>query len=480
MNRQNLASPTYQRVADELSALIASEQLRPGERLPSVRRLARQQGVSITTAIAALRRLENRGLIEARPQSGHFVRFRPGTLKAPQTSRPPARPRAVGVSALFARLIDPDPAAAPLGMAIPDRRWFPLARLQREVATAARLYPRSLDDYAHPFFGAESLRHQIARRYADIGCRLAEEEITITNGCMEAMNLALRVAAAPGDTIAIESPTYFGFLQIIEGLGMKALELPTHARDGLSVDALEAALSSKAGRTIKACVMISTFTNPLGATLPDTQKKRLVKLCSKHGVVLIEDDIYGDLQHSGARPKPAKAFDTDGTVILCSSFSKTLSPGARIGWVCGGRFTGDLRVTKYITSISSPLVLQEALAKILETGSYERHVLKLRRACADQTARMADRVTTYFPSGTRLSQPQGGFVLWLELPDEIDTVRLYERARRIGITFAPGPLFSASGRFTNCLRLNCGRVLTPDIEAAVAKLGRLVQSNSHK
>jgi DNA-binding transcriptional MocR family regulator len=469
------SAPIYERLAEQLGSLIGSGQLRPGERLPSVRRLSQQNKVSATTAVAALRFLESRGLAEARPQSGYFVRSAAPRPQEPAMTRPPAAARAVGVDNLMVRLLDAalDPRLAPLGTAAPDPGWFPVRRLQRLISATARRHPELLGSCCPWYAGMESLRHQVARRYAELGCRVDQDEVVITNGCTEAINLALATVAAPGDTVAIESPSYYGFLQIIERRGLKALELPTHPRDGLSVDALEHALSVRGGNAVKACLLSTSFSNPMGACMPEAAKRRLVTLCERNGVALIEDDVYGDLQHSGPRPPPAKIYDRGGNVMLCSSFTKTLAPGARIGWVCGGRRAEELRLGKFAGSGASPAVMQEALAELLRSGGYERQLLKLRRGYADQVARTAAVVAECFPRGTRVTQPSGGFVIWLELPAGLDSLALFERALAAGVTFAPGPLFSASGRYRSCLRLNCGRMWSPAIEGALRRLGAL-------
>ena len=474
---EGLSAPIYSRLADELGLLIGNGQLGPGERLPSVRRLSRQKQVSATTAIAALRSLESRGLVEARPQSGYFVRARAARSAEPAMTRPSAAPKAVGVDNVMVRMLDAalNPDIAQFGTAAPDPAWFPVQRLQRVIAATARRHPELLATCCPYYAGLESLRHQVARRYAELGCRMPQDEVVITNGCTEAINLALDAVARPGDTIAIESPCYYGFLQIFQKRGLKALEIATHPRDGLSVDALEEALGSRAGRSVKAVLVSPSFSNPTGACMPEAARRRLVQLCSRLGLALIEDDVYGDLHHGGNRPLPAKAYDRDGTVILCSSFTKTLAPGARIGWVCGGRHAEDLRLRKFASSGATPAVLQEALAEMLRSGGYERHLLKLRRGYAAQVASTTAAVERHFPPGTRITQPGGGFVIWVELPGKADTLELYERALRAGVNFAPGPLFSASGRYRGFLRLNCGRAWSAEMERALARLGALAR-----
>src|SRR5580658_111175 len=468
--------PIYVRLADELSELVESGQLKAGDRLPSVRRLVAQRGVSATTAVAALRALEHRGFALAKPQAGYFAKPRRIDVGEPETTRPSPSPRPVSVDSIMVQLIDAgqNPLVASLGTAIPDPDLFPMRRLQRVLSALARRRPRLLGEYSPHYYGVESLRQELLRRYADLGCGVAPGEVVVTNGCTEALNLALRCVTQPGDSVALESPVFYGILQVLQSLGLKALEIPTHPRDGLCIDALEDALRKKrAGRNVKACLVSANFSNPTGSCLSDADKARLVGLCAHRGIPLIEDDIYGDLQHAGARPLPAKAFDTSGNVILCSSFSKTLAPGARIGWLCGGRFANALRLGKFAASGPTAAILQELIAELLRSGGYERHLVKLRNTYALQVGQVAAAVSRSFPQGTRMTQPRGGFVIWVELPQGLDSASLFEAAIRLRINFAPGPLFSATGRYRNFLRLNCGRRMSPELDAAVSRLGRL-------
>jgi DNA-binding transcriptional MocR family regulator len=440
-----------------------------------VRRLVAQKRVSATTAIAALRALERRGFAVARPQSGYFAKPGRVDVDEPATTRPPPAPHAVGIDGVMVQVIDAgrNPLIASLGAAVPDPDLFPLRRLQRVLSAQVRRNPRLLGEYSPHYYGIESLRKELLRRYADLACSVAPDEMVVTNGCTEALNLALQCVTRPGDSVALESPVFYGILQVLQNLGLQALEIPTHPRDGIRIEALEAALGGRPGRKVKACLLSANFSNPTGACLRDPDKKRLVQLCGRRGIPLIEDDIYGDLQHSGPRPLPAKAFDSSGNVILCSSFSKTLAPGARIGWLCGGRFSQALRLRKFASSGPTAPILQELVAELLRSGGYERHLVKLRNTYAQQVMQVAAAVSRYFPHGTRMTQPRGGFVMWVELPGPIDTLSLFEAAIRQGVNFAPGPLFSATGRYRNFLRLNCGRRMTPQIDAAIARLGRL-------
>ncbi len=466
--------PRYAVVAEQLQGLIGSGQLRPGERAPSVRELSRQSRISAATAVAALRVLERRGVLEARPQSGFYVRPRPRRSAPLALTQPPRTASDVSVNSLLG-LLDAarnDRRIVPLGSAIPESAWLPERALQRRVVAAARRLPSLLSEY-ELLRGLPALRHQIARRYAEIGCALAEDELLVTNGCMEALHLCIGAVASAGDTIAVESPAYFGFLQIIESLGLKALEIATDPRDGLSVEALQRALDGRQGHSIKACLLVSSYSNPLGASLPEPRRKALLEVCSEHDIALIEDDIYGELNYAGARPPPIKSLDRSGQVMLVSSFSKTLAPGARIGWVAPGKWLQAVRLRKFTTSASTAPLLQHALADWLAQDGYTRHLRRLRQDCAEHVELFSAAVERHFPPGTRISRPEGGFVLWVELPPGRDSLAMHARALREHISFLPGPLFSATGQYRNCLRLNCARSWTPRVAGAVRRLGQL-------
>lgn len=463
----------YETVAGDISALIDSGTLLPGDRVPSVRRLSLQKGVSISTVLEAYRLLENRGVIEARPQSGYYVRSRARSVAEPAVTNPPKVPSPVGVHDLVSRVLAAgrDPRIVQLGAAFPGRELMPVAKLQRMLATTARRRPESLTTYALPP-GHVELRRQVARRTHDWGCNLTADDLIVTNGCMEALNLCLRAVAKPGAIVALESPTYFGLLQIIESLGMKALEIPTHPRDGISLEALALACERE---NVSACLVMSNVSNPLGTVMPDVAKKRLVQFLAERGIPLIEDLVYGDLYFGHGAPRAAKSYDRQGMVMLCSSFSKTLAPGFRLGWVAPGRYRAQVERLKFISSGGAPELLQLTVAAFLENGGYDHQLRSLRRAFAGRIERTKHAVSEHFPERARATSPAGGFVLWVELPPGVDSLALYESTMREGISIAPGPMFSASDRYRNCIRLNCGYAWTPVIERALARVGELAK-----
>lgn len=464
----------YDRLADEFSGLIATRVLQPGDRLPSVRRLAVQKRLSVSTVLQALRQLEDRGLIEARPQAGFYVRGRGRVPAEPAAQRRLARPTFVGVNQLLMQVLhaNEQPGVLPLGAAYPAPELLPSKRMQRMFGKVARGSTDLLAAGSCVRNNDPHLVRQIVRRSLDWGGALEADEIVVTNSCTEALNLCLRAVAGPGDTIALESPTYFVLLQIIESLGMKALEIPTHPRTGVSVEALELATRDGA---VRACLLMPNANNPLGCIMPEENKRRVARLLAERGVPLIEDDIYGDLHFDAVRPWPIKAYDTSGNVMLCSSFSKTISPGLRVGYVAAGRHHAQVALLKTLASGVTGSMPQAALAEFIEGGGFDRQVRRARRAHAGQVARMSDAVAEHFPAECLLSRPQAGFVLWVEMPKQVDALALHREAVAEGIAFMPGQLFSASGRYRNCLRLNCGNPWNDAIAAAVRRLGTLVR-----
>ena len=468
----NTASLLYESVAERVAEAIQAGALRAGDRLPSVRRVSAQHRVSIATAVQAYRHLENRRLIEARPKSGYFVSSRPAPLAEPNTSTPPGTPRFVGVNQLVTEVLDSVRQAdgVPLGSACPAQELFPAEKLLRLAHAEGRRRPQLMGAYPMST-GYDKLRTTIARRSLDFGCRLSPEEIIVTNGCVEALNLALRAVARPGDTIALESPTYFTLLQIIESLGMKALEIPTHPREGMSIDALDLA-TQKSGE-VKAVLAVPNFQNPLGSLMPEENKARLVHLCDARGIALIEDDVYGDIHFGSSRPRVAKSWDRSGNVLLCSSFSKTVAPGFRVGWIAPGRLYEQVAMLKFISSISTPELPQAAIAAFMDNGGYDHHLRKLRAGFARQVQQTSHAIAEYFPAGTKITRPAGGFVLWVELPAKVDALELFRRARAERIGIAPGPMFTTTKRYRNCIRVGCGHLWSPKIEMGLMRLGQL-------
>ena len=462
----------YETLANELLLLIANGVLRAGDRLPSVRAACRSHHLSPATVLQAYYLLERRGLVEARPKSGYYVRPRPARhLPEPRPTRPTSESTEVDISDFVFAILHAsrDQSVVPLGSGFPSPELFPLDKLARHLGAAARhMDPWATVRDLPP--GNDALRRQIALRYLAAGAPVSPQEIVITNGAMEALNLCLQAVAKPGDLVAVESPTFYASLQAIERLQLKAVEIPTHPREGVSLSALAEILEQQ---PVKACLLMLNFQNPLGSRVPEDKRRELLALLARHDVPLIEDDVYAELHFDGELLS-SKSLDTAGRVLHCGSFAKCLAPGYRVGWVAAGRYTRSVERLKFMTSLASNIPTQIALADYLQQGGFEPHLRRLRRALADQQAQLMDAVARHFPAETRVSRPEGGYFLWLELPEGNDTLALHRRALAQGISIAPGPIFSAKREYRHCLRLNSGHPWDARFEAAVAALGRLV------
>ncbi|OOG22644.1 GntR family transcriptional regulator [Thioalkalivibrio denitrificans] len=465
--------PLYRKVAAEIAQHIERSVYVPGDRLPGVRRLARTRGVSTATAVSAYQTLADEGYIEARSRSGFYVRAR----KAIQTIEPTlsakaAAPKLVTGQAMAMALIKAanDPAIVQLGAAVPDPAFLPTQAIARALATVMRTKRSQVSSYMMPP-GALELRRQISRRMSESGAIVSVDDMVITTGCQEALSLALRAVTRPGDVVAVESPAFYGLLHVLESLGLEALEVPAHPIEGISLDALGFALERWA---VKACVLVPNYSNPLGYCMSDDQKHALIRLLEKHRIPLIEDDVYGDLGFSSQRPSTCKGLAPHADILYCGSFSKSLSPGLRIGWIAAGRHHAHVEFLKYVTSIASSTAPQLAAAELLATGRYERYLREVRSKYQSAVARMSDAVMRTFPEGTRISQPRGGFVIWVELPKGTDSMALARRALRDGVSIAPGPLFSASGKFANFIRLSCAKVWDARLERALFAVAKLI------
>lgn len=466
----------YETLAHTIADEIRNGNLAVGTRLPSLRQLIAQHGVSQSTVFRAYYLLEQWGLIRARERSGYYVA--PG-------ARPPAKRRAsraapatrkVDISDLVFSVLDAatQPGIVPLGSAFPSPKLFPLPRLAKSLAQATRLVsPWSTVVDLPP--GNEQLRRQIALRYLAMGVSQPLDEIVVTNGALEALNLCLMAVTRPGDVVAVEAPGFYAALQAIERLDLRAVEIPVDPRTGLDLDALAHALDR---HDVRACWFMTNFQNPTGVTLSPDKKRALVELLAARDVPLIEDDVYGELHFGPDYPLPARAFDTHGLVMHCSSFSKTLAPGYRIGWAAAGRYAEKVQRLKLMTTLSASIPAQAGIANYLEHGGYDRHLRKLRGALQGQFARMDDALRRWLPAGVEWATPDGGYFLWLEFPEAIDAMELHRQAIARGISFAPGPLFSAAHGFERCVRVNFGHPWSRDIERAIRVLGELVAQPS--
>lgn len=467
----------YLQVVNLISNQVDNGTLRPGDRLPSLRRLSAKIEVSIPTVRQAYLELERQGRIEARPKSGYFVQARRHNPLVSIKCRN-SKPMEVHCQNLIDRVYVSihQPGVLPLGIANPSMAAPATKTLHRAMKRImARAETRALG-YASAY-GEPALCRQIAYRYLNQGGSVDPNEVLITNGGQEALTLALKSVARPGDVIAVESPAYYGMLELIESLGMLALEIETCPIEGVVLGPLEKALK---GHRIAACMFSSAINNPLGCMSSDSYRQELVTLLEQHNVPLVEDDVYGELYFEGPRPRPAQFYSRKGLVLTVGSFSKTVAPGYRIGWLLPGRFGEAARKLKRALSCSSGLLQQLTLAEFMAAHDYDRHLNRLRPILRQNAERMAACVERHFPSETGISRPRGGSVLWLEMSEGIDSEALFDAAAEQGISIVPGDIFSADSRYRNFIRLSFGHPWSEAMEEGVATLGTLVNRQLQK
>jgi DNA-binding transcriptional MocR family regulator len=461
----------YLQIAESIARPIRAGTLMRGERIPSVRELARQRSVSLGTVLQAYRMLEDSRLIEARPRSGYFVAARPPKLPEPETSTPPPDSMAVDVSSLATRVMHlaHDPRYVSFGAACPGADLFAQERVRRAVSRAAQRHRATLTEYTVGS-GDESLRRAIARHALRMGCQLDARDIVVTNSCLESITLCLRAVTQPGDVVALESPTLFAFLEILENLHLRALEIPTHPRTGLSLDALQLAFDTQ---PVKAVLAVPTLSNPIGACMPLGDRHRIARMVAARGIPLIEDVLCNDLAEQDEQRRAVRSFDTTGHVMMCGSFSKTIAPGLRLGWVEAGRWGTKLARLKESTSGSQTTLLERAMADLLTQPGIEAGYRQIRAAVAARVDEARGLIAQHFPKGTRVTNPPGGFILWVELPRGIDSLALFQACLAENIAIAPGTMFSATDNFRHCIRLGLGGCWDDAHRHALRRVGAL-------
>ena len=463
--------PLYSQLASEFRRQIDGGVLRVGEKLPSIRALRRGRRVSAATVMEAYLRLERDGYVRARSRSGFYV-AQPLSRARPESQSLDALvpPAPVGISALVADVLRQvgNSRLLPLGLSSLDPSMLPVARLNRAFRRALTRSPLHSARYGE-IAGHRSLRRQIARRSLACGSACDPEDVIVTSGGMDALNLSLRAVARPGDVVAVESPTYFGVLQAIEAVGLQVVEIPADARTGIDLGLLERAIRR---HRVRAVVTMTTCHNPLGTVMSDDRKAALVDLTAGHDVAIVEDGVYAELVYSDRDRRPAKAFDRKGLVMFCGSFSKALAPGLRIGWIEAGRFRDRIEALKGITSLMTATLPQLAVAELLESGFYDRYSKRLRLRAADQTSRYLQAFDDILPEGTRMTRPAGGNLIWVQLPNGIDGTALYQRLLEQGIGIFPGEIFSSGGTHRGFVRISCGTPWSAAIERAIDAIGR--------
>ncbi|TWI48975.1 DNA-binding transcriptional MocR family regulator [Pseudomonas duriflava] len=464
----------YLNLATLLGQRIETGLYLPGQRLPSVRTLSLEHGVSLSTVQQAYRVLEDLGLAVPRPKSGYFVSPTRRQMLLPASSRPAQRPVEVcqwdQVLELMRTSSRPD--TLQLGSGTPDIAAVTLKPLFSALNQISRRHDLAMLRYDN-IQGLLELRQQVARLALDSGCRLLPEDIVITTGCHEALSAAVRALCKPGEIMAVESPGFHGIMQTLKGANVQAIEIPTDPVTGISLEALELALEQW---PVRAILVTPSCNNPIGFTMPDERKQRLLRLAQRFDTPIIEDDIYGDLAYGYPRPSSIKSMDKEGRVLLCSSFSKTLAPGLRVGWIAPGRYLEQVLHMKYIGTGATATHTQMAVAEFIAKGFYQPHLRRVRGQYQRNRDRVIRWISQYFPEDTRVSQPQGGFMLWVELSESVDTLRLNRLLTESSIQIAVGSIFSAVGKYRNCLRINYACVESAAMEEAIRCIAQSLNS----
>jgi DNA-binding transcriptional MocR family regulator len=466
----------YEQVAGKLEKLIHKGVLRTGDKLESVRALSSAQGISLSTAFKAYGELEQKGLIEARTKSGYYVRYTPRALPSTPLADPaPATPdptRDEIINRVYKDLSDE--TIIRFSLSAPSMSLLPRARLQKTLMETVRNHADGCLGYS-PGQGDPTLRRQLALHAFTWGGALTEHDIVTTHGCLEAVNLCLRAVTQPGDTVAVETPTFFGLLRAIQNQGLKVLEIPGDPTTGVDLDYLERALDQT---PVKACLFVTNFSNPLGGCMPDAHKARLVDLLERKDIPLIEDDIYGDLYFGDLRPKTCKSMDRTGNVLLCSSVSKSLAPGYRVGWCIPGKHLARVIDLKRIHSISSTHLTHAAIGQFFARNRFDLHMRQLRKALHTQCLAYVQAIARYFPPDIKVTRPNGGYVLWVEMNPSVQSFSLFQAAIAEKISITPGQLFSLDRRYSHCMRISFGLPYSPAIDKALKTLGKLVREAS--
>lgn len=464
----------YMQVADGLEKMIADDVLKIGDKLPSVRLLSEEYGISMGTAFQAYYHLEGKGLIESRPKSGYYVRFNYKRFpELPKVAQPDTLSHDVSVKEMITSIyssITTDKLIN-FAMAVPDASLLPAAKINKSVTYVLRNHKDHCISYENTQGNIE-LRKQVAKLSFNWGGKIKPDEIVITDGCLDAITICLRAVTKPGDTVAIESPNYFGIFQAAESLGLKVVEVESCFIEGVQLDSLEKIVKKF---PVKACIVTPNFNNPLGGYMRDENKQKLVEMITRYQVPLIEDDIYGELYFGKSRPRTCKYYDKKGWVMHCSSLSKSLTPGYRIGWTIPGRFIEEVKQLKRIQNISSPTLTQAAIAHFLQNGRYEYHLKTLRKALYTQCLRYLQAIIQYFPEDTKVSRPHGGFVLWIQLNKKINAFKLRTEALKHNISIMPGKIFSISCNYGNCIRISFGKPWDEDADYGLMMLGKMIR-----
>ncbi|MEZ9233112.1 PLP-dependent aminotransferase family protein [Vibrio amylolyticus] len=464
----------YVELAEQIKDQIKENVWGIGSKLPSLRKQTELSGFSLMTVMNAYQLLESQGWVVSHSRSGYVVAPQIKQQSIAAAPKSLQETESVDINDFVFDILQASrkPNITNFGFAYPDPDLYPQNRVNRSLVHAAREMPTSnaLDNLPP---GNETLRTIIAKRYAAQGMNINPDEIVITAGALEALNLSLQSVTKAGDWVVVESPAFYGALQALERLNLRAIFVNTHPKEGIDLDSLERALKT---HKVKACWLMTNFQNPLGFTLSDEKKQKLVSLLTAHNVYLIEDDVYSELYFGNSKPLPAKAFDQSGMTLHCSSFSKSLVAGFRIGWVAAGKKALQIQKIQLMSTLSTSAPVQLTLANYLSTRHYESHLRQLRRQLEQRKYQTWQQLQTYLPEGSNAIYSEGGYFIWVVLPEHINATELYRIALQDGISIAPGEMFDTHQQFNHCFRLNASLEFTPKVAQTIKRLCDLVKA----
>lgn len=469
----------YEEIAAEMESNILEGRLKPGHKLPSVRALKLKYNIGLSTVQNAYEYLMIKGLVASIPKSGYYVTGPKESDKEGQnTLKVPAR--IVVHDAIFKNNLsvitahaDPQKkhSITEFNVAAPGEFFIPQKLLLRTMQQVIREKGVGLLKY-YPSNGSVLLKEHLAKRATLYHSRFGAEELIITDGAIQAFYIALASVTVPGDVVAIESPCIFSILEVVKNLRLKVIEIPVHAESGFDVAFLKRATEHT---MLKAIVLTPNFHNPTGALLADADKKELLTIAQSRDIPIIENDVFGDLNFSGNRPSNIQSMDNSGLVMTFSSFSKTLAPGIRLGWLSPGRFFKQAEQLKFSLGSTVSPIYQETIAKLLASSSYDRHVRKFRMQLAAQSYHTINLISEFFPESTRMSQPKGGYSIWLKMEKKVNMKLFYKHCEQNGIRFTPGSAFSFSSVFEQHFRIIFANKYTVQREEMLKMAGKIAQ-----
>lgn len=463
----------YQKLAKQLKHNIKAMHWPEHTKLPSIRVLAKQHCYSIITVQKSLQWLESQGLLYAKQKSGYYVSPLKETFNGEQ-KKPLSQPKHVNVPSVLLEIME---QSAAFDLCPQSTHNYHVTKhiqtLNRHICRATRQNAYINAQYYAKPTGLTELKEQICSHYQTRGLKIKTNQLCVTSGCQNSLFISLMVTCNAGDIVAVESPAFYGVLQLLQHLNLKVIELPCSYTHGLSA----ATLAQAATRwPIKACVVTPSFSTPTGSHIPDEEQQALFEIANNFNITIIEDDIYGDLGFHH-KVSPMKSHDSQAQSLLCGSFSKSLSRDLRVGWVIASKNIEKISHFKLISQLATSQAMQQGLATFMQEGHYERHLNHFREKLLLQRQQLVKALEKYWQFPIEYTLPEGGIVLWLKLPKGINGFSLFQEAIKQGIMLTPGQLFTTEKKFQRYIRLSFAHPIIGERLITLKKLGLLIKTN---